>query len=438
MPFSVSLNTPHGSQDVSFEVGDTLTFCGANGSGKTRLAVEIEQQLAHNAHRLSAHRALSLNPRVTKISEMEALSGLRTGNPNSFRKSNSVRDRAGSRWQGKEAVLLLNDFDYLLQALFADQSNTALKSHKQLRSRQSGTAEETKFEKLSKVWRRVLPHRDLDIDGDEINVRIRRSQDTYPASEMSDGERAAFYLIGQTLAASKGSVLIVDEPELHLHPSITTALWDELATARPDCAFVFITHSLEFAAERPGKKFVLTKFDMPSTWSVEPIPDDTGFNEAFTSLMLGSRRPVLFVEGSKSSLDHAIYRVAYPQHLVVPRESCEAVIHAVSTMRRNVGLFHTKCYGIVDRDSRAVKEPERLTTLGIAVLPVAEIENLILLPDVSRAIVVQDGYRGEQVTERLTKLQEAVLARASAEGEVEAAAIRYAKRQSTARSRSSI
>ena len=33
---------------------------------------------------------------------------------------------------------------------------------------------------------------------------------------MSDGERAIFYLIGQTLAASSDSVLIIDEPELHL------------------------------------------------------------------------------------------------------------------------------------------------------------------------------------------------------------------------------
>ena len=72
---------PSADGDIRFLVsrGSTITFCGANGSGKTRLAVHIEQQLGLAAHRISAHRALSLNPRVAKIPESEALSGLRTG-----------------------------------------------------------------------------------------------------------------------------------------------------------------------------------------------------------------------------------------------------------------------------------------------------------------------------------------------------------------------
>jgi ABC-type branched-subunit amino acid transport system ATPase component len=67
----------------------------------------------------------------------------------------------------------------------------------------------------------------------------------YKASEMSDGERAIFYMIGQTLAAAENSLLIFDEPELHVHRSIMDKLWDDLEAARQDCAFVFITHDLE-------------------------------------------------------------------------------------------------------------------------------------------------------------------------------------------------
>lgn len=68
------------------EIGDSRSpkeaprrSAGPNGSGKTRLAAHIEQQLGLNAHRISAHRALSLNPGVRKISETEALRSLRTG-----------------------------------------------------------------------------------------------------------------------------------------------------------------------------------------------------------------------------------------------------------------------------------------------------------------------------------------------------------------------
>lgn len=70
----------------SVEPGSSVVFVGANGGGKSRLAVQIESALDLNAHRISAHRALSLNPDVPKISERAALSGLRTGLKNRKRK----------------------------------------------------------------------------------------------------------------------------------------------------------------------------------------------------------------------------------------------------------------------------------------------------------------------------------------------------------------
>ena len=152
MPTEFSI--PGADRDLRFPVcgGSTTTFCGANGSGKTRLAVYIEQQLGLAAHRLAAHRALSLNPRVPKISEREALNGLRTGTQNSARRTDLSRHRLGNRWGGQEATGLLNDYDYLVQALFAEQANTALESHRRLRAGPAGTAELTKLERLSEIW----------------------------------------------------------------------------------------------------------------------------------------------------------------------------------------------------------------------------------------------------------------------------------------------
>ena len=147
----------------------------------------------------------------------------------------------------------------------------------------------------------------------------------YTASEMSDGERAIFYLIGQTLNAADDSVLIVDEPELHVHKSIMSKLWDDLEAARPDCSFVFITHDLEFAASRPAQKFVIRDYDPAPRWTIQRVPEDSGFDEDVVTLILGSRKPVLFVEGELSSLDHAVYRGCYPDWTVIPRGSCEEV-----------------------------------------------------------------------------------------------------------------
>ena len=424
-----TIPSPTGPYTIQLDAGTTTTFCGANGSGKTRLAVYIETKLGLAAHRISAHRALSLNPQVAKISEQEALFGLRTGIKQHQIGVNLGKYRQTYRWQGQEAVQLLNDFDYLVQALFADQAKTALQSHRRLRAGDCGTTDITKFEQLSEIWNRLLPDQELVIEGDNIKARTRGGGSEYAASEMSDGERAIFYLIGQTLAAENGSRLIVDEPELHLHPSIMTALWDELAAARQDCAFVFITHSLELAASRPGEKFIIRDCSPAPTWTLDPIPEHLGFSEEFTTLILGSRRPVLFVEGAHSSLDRIVYRSAYSDYLLWPLESCEAVIHAVATIRNTPELTRVMCQGIVDRDHRSPDDIEHLRSLGIEVLPVAEVENVVLLPKVSRAIAAHEGYVGDELEKCLSHLQEAVFELIQSGNERDSTVIRYTTRR---------
>ena len=144
MNFSFSVPTPVGAFAINVEPGSSIVFVGANGGGKTRLAVKIEDALGVNAHRISAHRALTLNPAIAKISEAQALAGLRTGNPSP---NAHAGHRPGSRWSGNTAVSMLNDFDFLIQVLFADQANKSLETHKRARL---GVLEfsPTKFERL--------------------------------------------------------------------------------------------------------------------------------------------------------------------------------------------------------------------------------------------------------------------------------------------------
>ena len=111
MTFPFSIPTDQGETNFELTPGSSIIFVGANGSGKTRLAVHIEQALGLKAHRISSHRALALNPDVAKISEEKALKGLRTGNT-SERAGLDFRD--GHRWGNKAAVQLLNDFEYLI------------------------------------------------------------------------------------------------------------------------------------------------------------------------------------------------------------------------------------------------------------------------------------------------------------------------------------
>ncbi|WP_084294522.1 AAA family ATPase [Leisingera aquimarina] len=288
MTFNFTVPTATESKLFQLETGETIIFVGANGGGKTRLTVHIENVLGIQSHRISAHRALNLNPGVAKIAEKKALAGLRTEHPDESSLQNPGR-RAGSRWGNKHATHLLNDFEYLIQALFADQSNTALQAYQRHKPGAEATDEPfrtTKFDKLEEIWRALLPHRKLHISGDDILVSIPGRDEKYTASEMSDGERAIFYMIGQALVAAENTVLIVDEPELHVHRSIMSKLWDAIEAARPDCGFVFITHDLEFAASRAAQKFVIKDYSPVPTWDIEAVPENTGFAD----LLLHSHR----------------------------------------------------------------------------------------------------------------------------------------------------
>jgi hypothetical protein len=85
------------------------------------------------------------------------------------------------------------------------------------------------LQKVQEVWERLLPHRELEMLEAAIQVKPGRrsnsaggreapvSTDYYRAAEMSDGERAIFYLLGQCFIARPGSILVIDEPEGHVH-----------------------------------------------------------------------------------------------------------------------------------------------------------------------------------------------------------------------------
>src|SRR5262245_48842421 len=104
MTFQFTIPTPSGPMDFQVAPGTSLLFVGPNGGGKTRLAVKIEDELGPRAHRISAHRALSLNPAVPKLSEKHALLGLRTGWAH---EASEITARSGNRWQNKGAISLL-------------------------------------------------------------------------------------------------------------------------------------------------------------------------------------------------------------------------------------------------------------------------------------------------------------------------------------------
>lgn len=425
MSFEITIPKEDGSEKLRIEKGASVVVVGANGAGKTRLSSYIEENLGEKAHRIAAHRALSLNPSVAKISEKDARIALKTGWQH---KESTIAHRSGNRWGNNAAVALLNDFDFLLQTLFAEQTNTSLETHKSVRAGENEEAKATKFEILTQVWQSLLPHRELHVSGDDIMVSISGSNDKYSAADMSDGERAVFYMLGQSLVAEPNTLLIFDEPELHVHKSIMSKLWDELEALRPDCAFLFITHDIEFACSRVAEKYVINKYDPTPLWEINKIQDDSGFDENTLTLILGSRKPILFVEGNGESLDRATFRCCYPEWTVIPRGSCEQVIHSVVTMRQNTSLTRVSCSGIVDADDYSDGDKEYLSSLGIKVLPLSEIENIFLQPSVAKSILEHEGFTDFELEAKLDGFTAAIIDSVSDKNK-EDAVIRFCRRR---------
>ena len=109
----------------------------------------------------------------------------------------------------------------------------------------------------------------------------------------------------------------------------------------------------------------------------------------------------MFCEGTKDSLDFSVFQACYPNSTIIPMNSCESVIHAVSTLKNNPKLAHIECVGLIDKDDRNQQEIHSLSEKNVYVLPVAEIENLFLLPDVIKSIAICDGYTDANLNKKV-------------------------------------
>ena len=67
--------------------------------------------------------------------------------------------------------------------------------------------------------------------------------------------------------------------------------------------------------------------------------------------------------------------------------------------------------------------------MGVGVLPVSEIENIVLLPEVSRAIAKCHAYQGAELEERLRTLKSSIFEAACEEGAIDSVVARYCRRR---------
>jgi hypothetical protein len=98
-------------------------------------------------------------------------------------------------------------------------------------------------------------------------------------------------------------------------------------------------------------------------------------------------------------------------------------------MRRNAAFTRITCAGLVDADGRDAAERAHLAGIGVSVLPVAEIENLLLLPDVSTVILAKNDFSGAELDAKLADVKAAVFADATVQSNVNEVVLGYCRRR---------
>lgn len=228
------------------------------------------------------------------------------------------------------------------------------------------------------IWNSLIEHRTL-MCNDNNELKIKHNDTVYDAHQMSDGERVIIYIAGRVLFAPRNGIIIVDEPELHLHKSIANKLWDILESKRPDCRFIYFTHDLDFATSRNCQKGWIRKFNYPNKWSIELI-SESEIPEELLLKLLGSRKPILFCEGKPESLDRRVFEIIYPHFTIQPVGTCKNVINYTRAYNQVTNTY-CKAFGIIDKDFRTDAQLESLSKDYIFSYDIAEIENLFLSED---------------------------------------------------------
>lgn len=375
-------------ETFSIENKRSIVLIGANGSGKTRMSVWIDKNNTDlNIHRISAQKSLNM-PKSVRPSDLDkAEEAFLFGANNDDKEYLKNFGKIHLRWGNSPETHLLNDFDKLMELLMTENYEKSIEYREKHKDGDNNFDNETNLEKIKYIWEDVITHRTIKISAGKIEVVNKNNNSIlYNGSEMSDGERAVFYFIGEVLSVKPNSLIIIDEPENHLHKSILIRLWNAIEKAREDCTFLYITHNLDFACSRVDSSIIWVK-NMPADgcWDYDVLNKEDCVPDQLMLEILGNRQNVLLIEGtSNNSLDLKLYSKIFTDYNVIPLGSCQSVITSTKTFSdEKIKKLHRKnVVGIVDRDRRSDEEVETLKKYNVYVTQVAEIENLFLLPEV--------------------------------------------------------
>ena len=365
-----------------------ITIIGTNGAGKSRFCSALVDEMGDKAYRISALKAMypATNPNPLPGSIEDLFNKMNEANP-------LIENKAQT------------EFDKLFYVMLNDEVRELMNFKAHQLMGENIEFPKTKLDITVKKWQEVFPKNKMLRENGRLMFTSEGYEEKTPLRRLSDGEKSVLYYIGAVLYAMPDAAILVDDPETFIHSSIMRTLWNVLEQMRPDCTFIYNTHDVEFASSRIDNQCVWVKAYDPEeeAWDYEVMPSSHNLDTALLDL-LGSRKPVLFIEGDeKHSIDSRLYPLIFPEYTVKPLGSCNKVIETVRTFGDLQSFHQLESRGIVDRDRRSDEEVEYLRNKNILVPNVAEVENILMLEGVIRAVAVHKRRNPDIVFPKVKK-----------------------------------
>ena len=370
--------------------GNPIIVIGANGAGKSRFTRHLAESLADRAFTLSA-----LDGLYGRGHAADLVSSVRSIYDSVSLPAADLPD-AGSR----------TELDLLLTMLMHDEMINLIRFKLERAEGHDASLADTRLDKVISLWQEIFPDNHILIESGSFLFRRDNDSRHYSALRLSDGEKAVIYYIAGVLYAPADAVIFINSPEIFLNPSIMQSLWSSIEALRPDCTFVYTTHDLDFASTRINSAVIWVRnFDAASLrWDYVTLDSPTEIGDDTYKAIIGSRKPVLFIEGDGvHSIDSKLYPLIFKKFSVRSLGSCNKVIEATRTFNDINALHHLDSYGIVDRDRRDQHEVTYLRGKRIMVPEVAEIENILMLEEVIRAVARVHGRDVRRAFDRVRK-----------------------------------
>lgn len=368
-----------------------VVVVGANGSGKSTLACNIKNTLQRQDGIVIPAQKMIVLPTLTYIPSLPSI-------------KNTFAQTQKTIFDSKITYHLNNNSDIpydvvrqqtshikdLFIMLSAERANANAKCGNIIRSGGQPSVEDaaSTIDVVIEIWNELIEHRKL-VCNDNNELIIKYNEKEYPAYQMSDGERLILYLVSEVKLAPQNALIVVDEPELHLHKAILDKLWNRLEDLRPDCLFFYLTHDLQFAASRNAIKCWIKSYDPDrrNKWEIIRV-DDNELPQELLFKLLGNRKRVLFCEGKYDSIDYKLYTLLFPKFMIMPVESCKNVINYTRAFNQ-IKDKYAEAYGLIDRDFKEQKELDALKRDNVLFYNVAEVENVLLVDDLLKGMKEQ-------------------------------------------------